>query len=104
MSNLVDPKKLKHFNQPRSSFDTTSLQPLAEKRPIVCLFSVITQYEFLITNPPSASGATGSAATDTAPSRKQVQFVVKDFFVNSLHERLTAEILHPPEQEDLPWL
>jgi hypothetical protein len=49
--NISDSKKLKLFGQ-RSTFEThqsTSIQ--TDKKPTTCLFTVITQYEFVLSNP-----------------------------------------------------
>ena len=49
--NLSDPKKIRLFGQ-RSSFEThQSSSNHADKKPTTCLFTVITQYEFVLSNP-----------------------------------------------------
>lgn len=74
--------KLKLFDK-MPAFELTSSTIQAAKKPHACLFIVLVDYTFEIKVSNSSGGN----------NKRTVVLVIKDFFVHSLHERLTADIL-----------
>lgn len=108
---LADPKKLSLFNM-REQFEHLShSSSFSNAKHYKCLFTNITKYVFhQAIQYESKSLADEGSEDHTSKSQSSVKtrkcyiLIIKDFKIHSMQEKLNADILQPPELEDLPKL